>query len=916
MHETPSFTVETSSPTCLILGDRSWLVESLIHELTDLGLKLYTQFSALPPNTSPDYCLLLQEASFSLGEQQLLSSSRLFEVIHHSRVGDPPPIASAVRLIYADTFGPHFTHAPTLTSLLTKAHHDHSLTIPGDGVDEYHLLTEGSLLTGIVNAVTSPHPARTIYLVSPSGFSLLSLAYLIRANFPGNLSLSFNPAAHFADFPYDWSQVASSQSSINWSPENDLTTPLSTYLQQFVPAPSPAPARLPPSQESPSAPPRLKPLFKPSDRAPAKLAPSPANFVPIKSPRRLPLPKLRLPPFSVNKSRSRLHLPRPLSIVVAGLFVALALYSLLLISSITLTYLTLRSYPDTLSSGHLPPKSLLTTARPPAIFLEANLVALAHLPGISPSSSLAQLTGLLTSYRQSLDSLILAHNLADTSSHLLDYLFGQADHDPTVLINRAQLESSELYESLSLLSASLPPDPPSLIPGSYSAPYQTLHTALNEFRGHTLTAKALLSIAPDLLGVGERRKYLVLFQNNMELRATGGFIGSFALMSLENGKLYDFVVHDVYSADGQLKGHVEPPWPIKEYLGEANWYMRDSNWDPDFPTSARRAEWFLDKTMQLEVDGTIGLNVYTLAELLRALGPINIPDYNEEINADNVFERAEYHSEVNFFPGSTQKKEFLSSVADSLFQSLENLSVEEALPIARALAKSIDEKNTTIALSSENTNRALSALGWNGELRSPPCPDLGGECYSDYLMLVDSNFGVNKANYFLRRQLSLTLTIDANRRVEHTLLASYQNIATSGSWPAGPYKSYSRLYLPLGAQVQSLQLDGELVPSSELDISVEHNRTVVGYLLQVPVSTTVALEITYTLPSQLAASSPVYSLYWQKQPGTSHDPLDIYLNYPLFLKPLVISPQAKLNQNQLEFNLTNITDRRITVKFQ
>jgi hypothetical protein len=316
------------------------------------------------------------------------------------------------------------------------------------------------------------------------------------------------------------------------------------------------------------------------------------------------------------------------------------------------------------------------------------------------------------------------------------------------------------------------------------------------------------------------------------------------------------------------------------------------------------------------VQGTIAVNVNTLADLLDALGPVTIPDYNESITSENIFERAEYHAEVNFFPGSTQKKEFLSSIANTLFQRLSEVDIDTAIPVARALAKSIDEKNTLLAIDTDTTNHALSTLGWNGELRSPACPDLGGECLSDYAMLVDSNFGINKANYFLRRELELQVTIDADRELSHLLKATYQNTATSGSWPAGPYKSYSRVYLPSGAIFDTLKIDGKRVPQGSIDLSAEHGRTVVGYLLQVPVSSTVPVELAYSLPHSLAQSGPTYSFFWQKQPGTSADPLKIFLNYPIFLEPEIISPQAKLNSQQLEFNLTNVTDRRVTVKFR
>ncbi|MCD6225716.1 DUF4012 domain-containing protein, partial [bacterium] len=107
-----------------------------------------------------------------------------------------------------------------------------------------------------------------------------------------------------------------------------------------------------------------------------------------------------------------------------------------------------------------------------------------------------------------------------------------------------------------------------------------------------------LKIAPFLdwlTGREQPRRFLVLLQNNMELRPTGGFIGSLAVLQFTDGQLIDFKVNDVYQADGQLKGHVEPPAPIKNILGEGGWYLRDSNWSPDFPVSAQRAAWFYRK---------------------------------------------------------------------------------------------------------------------------------------------------------------------------------------------------------------------------------------------------------------------------------------------------------------------------------
>jgi len=191
-----------------------------------------------------------------------------------------------------------------------------------------------------------------------------------------------------------------------------------------------------------------------------------------------------------------------------------------------------------------------------------------------------------------------------------------------------------------------------------------------------------------------------------------------------------------------------------------------------------------------------------------------------------------------------------------------------------------------------------------------------GDCLSDYAMLVDSNLGINKSNFFLKRKISLNIDIDAKRLIKHSLFTTYFNTSTSAAWPAGAYKNYSRLYLPPGTIFRGLKINGNPVDETEIALTSEHDRLVVGFLVEVPINSTVTTEVNYELTSPLPSNSPTYSLYWQKQPGTSADPLDITLNIPLFLEPELISPKASVSPQQLKFNLANITDRRITIKFR
>jgi len=106
------------------------------------------------------------------------------------------------------------------------------------------------------------------------------------------------------------------------------------------------------------------------------------------------------------------------------------------------------------------------------------------------------------------------------------------------------------------------------------------------------------------------------------------FIGSFAILSFKKGALSNLEVYDVYTADGQLKGYVEPPWQLKTYLDQPTWYLRDSNWDPDFSVSAQRAEWFLDKSLGIRVDGVVGIDLSLVKNLVGVLGSLYVADYD------------------------------------------------------------------------------------------------------------------------------------------------------------------------------------------------------------------------------------------------------------------------------------------------
>lgn len=382
----------------------------------------------------------------------------------------------------------------------------------------------------------------------------------------------------------------------------------------------------------------------------------------------------------------------------------------------------------------------------------------------------------------------------------------------------------------------------------------------------------LFDIFPELAAFSGSKRYLVLLQNNFELRATGGFIGSYGILTVTNGALESFKIEDVYTADGQLKGHVEPPAALARYLNQPNWFLRDSNWDPDFAVAARQAEWFLNKELGENFDGVLGINLNFIENLLNALNGVYVPDYQATVQADDFFLKLEADREQEFFPGSGKKRNLLNSLTSALFLTLSDR--KDTLPyfaVFEAVSRSLEEKDILFYSNSQTLQKTINNLGWAGRIASPACTSA---CLNDYLFVIDSNLGVNKVNVNIKKELTSTIIVQ-EKQLKRNLSIFYQNLSQESETPNqfhGLYKNYLRVILPKEAQVESLRVEDKLLDlAKEVEIGAYQNRLEVGFLVEVPAATQLTVSLMYFLPLG-DQNRFVYQLLVQKQPGTRNDP--------------------------------------------
>ena len=126
-----------------------------------------------------------------------------------------------------------------------------------------------------------------------------------------------------------------------------------------------------------------------------------------------------------------------------------------------------------------------------------------------------------------------------------------------------------------------------VLPSSFRSKFLSVKEKVRKISDILAEAENQLPALLDLLGDRYPHRLMVLLQNDAEARPTGGFIGSFLIVDINDGYITKMDFHDVYDFDGQLNDEITPPPDIAKV--SKNWRLRDSNYSPDFPTSAQKS---------------------------------------------------------------------------------------------------------------------------------------------------------------------------------------------------------------------------------------------------------------------------------------------------------------------------------------
>jgi len=394
-------------------------------------------------------------------------------------------------------------------------------------------------------------------------------------------------------------------------------------------------------------------------------------------------------------------------------------------------------------------------------------------------------------------------------------------------------------------------------------------------------ARPFLESMPYMLGMTTPRKYLVLFQNDAELRPTGGFLTAYAILKVDNSKVSILANDDIYALDAKFKSNLPAPAVIQKYLPKVpNWYLRDMNLSPDLRVSMNTFYPNYLKTGSSPVDGIITMDTQVLVDILKVIGPVGVSGFgtysaesDKRCNCPQVFYELELFADVegpvtwDTVTGEIvikpqnygTRKSFIGPMMNSILLNVMAQPKSKMGNLFTTAINLIKEKHLQLYFIDSKVQSAIESFNLAGRVR---------ETSGDYLFVVDTNFAGAKTNAWVTYTAEQDINITKDGKVTKTLTLKYNNPQAFFEDPKtklrlnGMFRNWLRVYVPKGSKlIEAKGFELGQAVSEDLDKTVFE-----GFFTLAPLNVK-TISFKYEIPGSF--NSP-YKLLIQKQSGAKN----------------------------------------------
>jgi len=405
---------------------------------------------------------------------------------------------------------------------------------------------------------------------------------------------------------------------------------------------------------------------------------------------------------------------------------------------------------------------------------------------------------------------------------------------------------------------------------------EKLTNVIDQFTGLSslfVDAKPLIKKLPEILGSKKEKTYLILYQNDKERRATGGFLTFYAVFKIKDGKMSIVSSDDIYSLDSSIASHPKAPPEILTYHKGVNlFYIRDSNLSPDFKESVKLFESLYQKSsLRVKYDGIIAMDSKILVDLLKIFGNIYVSGINFSAEIEprcncpsviytlfDIVDRPTPYLRDN-------RKGILGELMYTLFQTALRSSPSKYWGrLTEVMLKNLQEKHILLYFVDDEIQKSVEQVNFAGRIKDSK--------NKDYLHINNVNFAGAKSNMFVSEEVE-SITKGKEREITVNYKNPYPhsdcNLERGGLCLNATLRNWVRVYVPQGSKLVEFQ--GSLKKVQTYD---ELGKTVFEGYLEVPTQGKATIKVKYTLPSDISTNT----ILVQKQPGVENQTLTVFID--------------------------------------
>lgn len=474
--------------------------------------------------------------------------------------------------------------------------------------------------------------------------------------------------------------------------------------------------------------------------------------------------------------------------------------------------------------------------------------------------------------------LTAGHHLALGNTYLVKGVEESEKEDVGSFTNKLSILSRHLKSSIPQYEEALNDltaiDPKS-VPLEYQQSFADFKLLFLAFINDMKNLVDLSGSIQSVFGSQELRRYLVVFQNNNEIRPSGGFIGSFAVLDIQKGKIVNMDIPGggSYDLQGQLDTFLKPPLPLQ--LVNSRWEFQDANWFPDFPTTAQKLEWFYQHSRFSTVDGVIAVNATVLERFLGVVGPV-IDNQGTEINQVNAINNIQYQTEVSYDKNTNQPKKVIADLASQFISEIGSLDKVKVIRLLSELYEAMQQKEIQIYFNDKQVEEKFASYGWTGSLEKT-------NSNQDFLMVVNTNMQGQKSDAKIEQKIEHQVEVKEDGSVIDTVVVHRAHSGEPGELFYGVSNvNYLRVYVPQGSELleaggftfppesafhvpENNYIDDQYLMNVEKEVSIhtgtgtriteEFGKTVFGNWVITPAGSTTDVYFVYKLPFKVFDST-------------------------------------------------------------